>query len=248
MHGKLSAPAPPAKLALLAAVLLACAGARAQEDGLTPFFEGRVTRVVDGDTIVVQNQTTGQPVRVQLRGTDAPELRQPGGGESRRRLETLVAGAQVRVEFKFADKYGQVLGLVLKDGDDINYAQLAEGMAWHRTNLVNELGAEERKAYERAEAEARAARRGLWQGQTPLAPWEYRRENSVSEDPRDDPAAAAAPAAAQAVRADRRARTFFTPGCPGYERVPARQRVRFRSSAEAARAGYKPAPGCEAQR
>src|SRR5688572_21005026 len=98
MNGKFFAPT------LLAALLAACTHARAQDDSFTPYFEGRVARVVDGNTIVVNNQTTGQPLRVLLRGTDAPELRQAGGAESRRRLESLVAGAQVRVEFKFTDK------------------------------------------------------------------------------------------------------------------------------------------------
>ena len=236
MNGKLFAPM------LLAALLAACADARAQGDNFTPYFEGRVARVVDGNTIVVNNETTGRPLRVLLRGTDAPELRQAGGAESRRRLESLVAGAQVRVEFKFTDKYAQVLGLVLKDGEDINLSQLAEGMAWFRTNLANELSAEDRKLYEGAEREARAARKGLWKERAPVAPWEFRRANRISEDPRDElpPAAAAAPT----VRANRRTKTYFLPGCPGHDSVPARLRVRFKTTGEAERAGYKAAPGC----
>lgn len=230
--------------ALLAALLAPCATPRAQEDNFTPFIEGRVTRVVDGNTIVVNNQTTGQAVRVRLRGIDAPELRQSAGAESRRRLESLVGGAQVRVEFKFTDKYAQALGRVLKDGEDINLSQLAEGLAWFHTSLTNELGADERKTYEAAEREARAARRGLWKEGAPVAPWEFRRANKISEDPRDDPPAAPAAPAAPGVRANRRTKTYYTPGCPGYERVPARLRARFKTADEAARAGYKAAPGC----
>lgn len=228
---------------LLAALLALCAGAWAQGDNFTPYFEGQVGRVIDGNTIVVDNQVTGRPIRVLLRGTDAPELRQPSGAESRARLETLVAGARVRVEFKSTDKYGQVLGLVLKDGEDINLSQLAEGMAWFHTGPINELSAEDRKLYEAAEREARGARKGLWKAVAPVAPWEFRRAKGISEDPRDEPAPPPAPAAPP-VRANRRTKTFFTAGCPGHGRVPARLRVSFKTADEARRAGYRPAPGC----
>lgn len=234
------------KPALLAALLaLYGAGARAQDGGFTPYIEGRVARVIDGNTLVVDNQTTGRPVRVLLRGTDAPEMRQPFGAESRQRLESLVAGAQVRVEFKFVDQFGQVVGLVLKENEDINFRQLSEGAAWFRTGRTNELSAADRKEYEAAAAEARAARKGLWKERAPTAPWDFRRANNISEDPRDETLLPApAPAPAPIVRANSRTKIYFIPGCPGHDRVPARLRVRFKTSNEAERAGYKPAPGC----
>jgi endonuclease YncB( thermonuclease family) len=240
MHVRLTALA-------LAAAMLACraAGAAPQdEDGLTPFIEGRVVRVVDGNTLVVEAQTTKAQVRVLLRGMDAPELRQPFGAESRRSLETLIGGASVRVEFKNTDKYGQVYGLVLKDGEDVNLEQLAAGMAWHHLRLANELPAAERKLYEETEREARRARRGLWKDAAPVAPWQFRQANNYSDDPRDDPPAAPARPAAAAVNANRRTRLYFTNECAGFGRVPARQLVRFKSAGAAERAGYRPAPDC----
>ena len=228
----------------IALVLTLPLPARAQDgDGLTPFIEGRVSRVVDGNTIILTDAGSGRQIRVLLRGTDAPELAQPHGAESRRRLESLVGGAQVRVEFQFTDRYGQVFGLVLRDGEDINFRLLEEGATWLRLQLANVLTTADKKAYEQAEREARAAGRGLWKDKSPVAPWEFRRAHNVSDDPRDEPPAAL-PAAPVAVEANRRTRLYFTPSCAGAARIPARQRTRFRDAAAAERAGYKLAPGC----
>lgn len=239
MHGKITALA-------LATALLMCraADAFAQDDGFTPFFEGRVVRVVDGNTLVVENKTTGAQIRVLLRGVDAPELRQPFGAESRRSLETLFGGAAVRVEFKNTDRYGQVFGLVLKDGMDASLEQLTAGMAWHHLRLTNEQPADERRLYEETEREARRSRRGLWRDAAPVAPWQFRQANNYSDDPRDEPPAAPARPAAAGVNANRRTRLYFTNECAGFGRVPLRLRVRFKSAGDAERAGYKPAPDC----
>ncbi|MCA1643152.1 MAG: thermonuclease family protein [Acidobacteria bacterium] len=234
----------PLRALTLAALVLACAPTRAlTQDELTPFFDARVVGVLDGNTISVSNTSTGQQVYVRLRGIDAPEMQQPRGADARQNLARLVAGKVVRVEFKTTDRMGTVEGRVALDGDDVNLAQLAAGMAWFRTAYYNELSDDQKKLYRDAEAEARAARRGLWQDDAPAPPWEYRAAKKIVEDPRDIPQPAAG--AAKSVNADRRSRLYYAPGCAGYDRVPARSRARFKSAAEAERAGYKPAPGCQ---
>jgi endonuclease YncB( thermonuclease family) len=226
-------------LAVLA-LLLACTSAlsRAQDD-LTPFFDARVVGVIDGNTINVSNTSTGQQVYVRLRGIDAPEMQQPGGAAARQSLAGLVAGKTVRVEFKSTDKMGTVEGRVTLNGDDVNLAQLGAGMAWFHTAYYNELSDDQKKLYRDAEAEARKARRGLWKDGAPSPPWEYRAAKKIGEDPRDLPQPNAV--AAQPFNADRRSRLYYALGCAGYGRIPARNRVRFKSADEAVRAGYKPA-------
>lgn len=233
-----------AALAFVASLVTSLAASPfAQDDDFTPFFDGRVVRVVDGNTLVVENKTTGAQVRVLLRAVDAPELRQPFGAESRRNLEKLFGGAAVRVEFKFTDRYGQAFGLVLKDGMDASLEQLTAGLAWHRPRLANEQPADERRLYEETEREARRARRGLWKDASPVEPWQFRRANNVSDDPRDEPLPAPTPTAA-AVNANRRTKLYFTNDCAGFARVPRRLRVPFKTAEAAERAGYKPAPDC----
>ena len=234
------------KTTLAAILLLACLShaARAQEDTFTPFFDARVIGVLDGNTLSVRNETTGQQSYVRLRGTDAPELRQPYGAESRKHLASLVEGKTARVEFRFTDRAGRVLGRVLVEGDDINLAQLDAGLAWFYTDLANELENDQRATYRKAEEDARAARRGLWKDAAPTPPWKYRAANNLGEDPRDIPPPAT-PAPAKPVFGDRRAKVYYLPSCAGYARVPARTRVRFKTAEEATAAGYKPARGCE---
>lgn len=67
---------------------------------------------------------------------------------------------------KKMDKYGRTIGHVIVDGRDTNLEMLEEGMAWHyRQYSKNER-------LQRAEDDARAAKKGLWQDREPVAPWE----------------------------------------------------------------------------
>ena len=233
------------KLLALLAILLACwpRDARAQSDDLTPFYDARVIAVLDGNTLSVRNETTGQQSYVRLRGTDAPELRQPYGAQSREHLTGLVAGKSVRVEFKGTDRMGTVEGRVVADGADVNLAQIEAGLAWFHTVYGNELSVEQQRLYQGAERAARAAHRGLWQDSAPTAPWSFRAAKKISEDPRDIPPASAS-APTSGVVADRRSKLYYLPTCTGFARIPARSRVRFKSADEATRAGYKSAPAC----
>jgi len=73
-------------------------------------FSGKVLRVTDGDTLVVENQ--GRAVTVRLRGIDAPQLSQPYGAEARKQLYGAVFGKTVRVEGSRRDR---ATGFLLAD-------------------------------------------------------------------------------------------------------------------------------------
>ena len=47
-------------------------------------------------------------------------------------------------------------------------------MAWHYKQYAREQAPDDRGAYAEAEVAARAARAGLWQDVSPVAPWEWR--------------------------------------------------------------------------
>jgi micrococcal nuclease len=68
---------------------------------------GRVVRVLDGDTYEVL--TRSQPVRVRLRGVDAPELSQPFGWETADSVTRLLGGQQVWLTRQGIDIYGRTL-------------------------------------------------------------------------------------------------------------------------------------------
>jgi micrococcal nuclease len=130
-----------------------------------------VTRVTDGDTIVV-----GGSIRVRLIGMDTPETHDPrtsvqcfGPEASRRTSELLPAGTPVRLVYDVdrTDRYGRTLAYVyrLSDGVFVNIALVRDGFAQVATYPPNVAHVDEIRA---AEAEAREAGRGLW-GDCPVA-------------------------------------------------------------------------------
>lgn len=138
-------------------------------------LQGRVVAIADGDTITVLDASETQH-KVRLKSIDAPERAQAFGQASKRNLSAIIFGKLVTVEFSKRDRYGRIIGRVLLDGQDICLAQVASGYAWHYTEYEREQSPSERKAYAEAEAEAREQKRGLWRDPSPVAPWEYRRE------------------------------------------------------------------------
>lgn len=137
---------------------------------------GRVARVGDGDTLDLD--APGHPrLRIRLQGIDAPELAQEHGREAKAALETLALGREVQVRTGRKDAHNRRLGVVLLDGQDLNQALVAAGHAWHNARFASELPPETTQRYARAQTEARAQRRGLWQIPHPEAPWDWRRRN-----------------------------------------------------------------------
>lgn len=78
-------------------------------------IQGKVIRVLDGDTIEVKTLPAKivvyeVPIRVRLINIDAPEKKQPFGRWSTNQLKALLAGQSVTVSYTQTDRYGRVLG------------------------------------------------------------------------------------------------------------------------------------------
>lgn len=133
-----------------------------------PGLSGKVVAVQDGDTLTLLTPAKKQ-VKVRLHGIDAPETRQPFGNASKRSLSDLAFGREVRVESKGKDRYGRMLGHVYAGDSWVNREQVSKGMAWHYRQYSDD------PLLSGAEAEARHARRGLWQEAQPVPPWKWRK-------------------------------------------------------------------------
>jgi endonuclease YncB( thermonuclease family) len=151
-------------LLLLGLCLLAPGASHA--DTLT----GRVVHIADGDTITVLDDGKTQH-RVRLGGIDAPEKGQAFGHTSRQHLADLVAGQRVDVEWYKRDRYGRIVGKVLREGRDVCLEQVRAGMAWHFRKYAAEQSPEDRKVYAKAEEQARASKAGLWSDVRAVPPW-----------------------------------------------------------------------------
>lgn len=137
-------------------------------------LQGRVVAVADGDTVTVldADQTTH---RIRLQGIDAPESRQAFGQRARQYLAALVHQQEVEVAVDKIDRFGRVVGVIYRDGEDINLRMVQAGMAWHYRHYAREQTPEQRRAYAAAEQQARQEQRGLWADPNPMAPWDFRR-------------------------------------------------------------------------
>ncbi|MBU0549370.1 MAG: thermonuclease family protein [Candidatus Omnitrophica bacterium] len=135
-----------------------------------------VTRVVDGDTLVLSGRQ-----KVRLIGIDTPEMHESDklfydaqksktdiqsimalGRESYQFTRSLVEGKRVRIEFDAEryDKYGRLLGYVyLKDNTFINAEIVKQGYASLLTIPPNVKYTDLFRALHQ---EARMNKRGLW--------------------------------------------------------------------------------------
>jgi endonuclease YncB( thermonuclease family) len=152
-----------------------------------PKVTGVQVRVIDGDTLVVGT------IRYRLWGVDAPEKTQscfrdgviyPCGHDAAKRLRDLIGTAHVYCAPRGSDPDGASVAVcgtcplpfsdrVVREPPaasclhDLGAAMVRDGWA-----VASEPGLQD---YGDPEAEARAARRGLWSG-TFQMPWEWRTE------------------------------------------------------------------------
>lgn len=120
-------------------------------------------RVVDGDTLKLGEAT------VRLAGLDAPERGQvcqrangsrfDCGEAAARHLSLLVRRRGVACGITGRDRYGRAVGICHAEGLDLAEVMVASGWA-----LALAEGRRGAARYGVAEAEARSARNGLWEG------------------------------------------------------------------------------------
>ena len=155
-------------LAGLAALLVVAGVALIQSRRAASVLAGRVTYVIDGDTVVVR-LGSDEPVHVRVIGINTPEIAhygKPGecfGIRASRLTRRLALGRQVilRPGRERHDRYGRLLAYVrvLGGPGDLERTLLARGAA--RT-LAIPPNVDRAAAYAELEAAARRAGRGLW--------------------------------------------------------------------------------------
>ena len=107
---------------------------------------------------------------MRLAGIDAPELKQPYGQQAKQALSALAFGKEARVESPGPDKYGRTLGTVWVGTVNVNAALVEQGAAWVYRQYPHP------PELETLEAQAQAAKRGLWalQPDQRCPPWNWR--------------------------------------------------------------------------
>ena len=128
----------------------------------------KVTRIIDGDTIVLDNGET-----VRLIGVDAPELSQPLSEDAALFLEVLLLNQSVRLEFDKdkKDKYDRTLAYVYL-GDILINAKLLE-MGYARVLTKYPFAEEFKSQFLKLQEKAKSSKLGIW-------------KQSKEESPSDD--------------------------------------------------------------
>jgi micrococcal nuclease len=127
-----------------------------------------VTKVIDGDTIMVE--IDGLEKRIRLIGIDTPELVHPNrpvecfATEASSKMKELVSGKNVVLKSDSTqddiDRYGRLLRYVsTTDGVDINFTMIEQGYAFEYTY---KYPYEKQEIYKNAQKYARENKLGLW--------------------------------------------------------------------------------------
>ena len=148
----------------LLVLLTACAEA-------PPTVAGRAS-VIDGDPLEIHDR------RIRLWGVDAPEARQSCdaadgaawacGRASANRLDQHLQDRTVACYEQDTDRYGRMVARCTVDGEDVGGWLVRQGLAIRYARYAG-------NAYRAEEAQARAARTGLWAGRF-TEPEQWRRE------------------------------------------------------------------------
>ena len=141
-------------------------------------FEGKVIKIIDGDTIDVLTDDK-ETIRLRFNGIDTPERGQPFGNNATDFVKDMVGGKMVSIiETDEPDRYGRLIADVYHDGKLINLELVRAGLAWHYVEY-----APDDKALAAAELEAREQNAGLWAGSHKvIAPWDWRKLSKVERD------------------------------------------------------------------
>jgi endonuclease YncB( thermonuclease family) len=125
-----------------------------------------VTRIIDGDTIVVRLENDKEE-RVRFISVDAPETVKPGvkaepwGPEASQFTKNMLEGKNVVLVFDVSerDRYGRLLAYVEVNGQDIGEALLREGLA---RVVVFPPNVAHVDIYREIEKAARSKKIGIW--------------------------------------------------------------------------------------
>jgi hypothetical protein len=68
---------------------------------------------------------------------------------------------------------------VLLDEKDISAQMIRDGVAWYDKSDASNITEPERQVYEASQQAARSEHRGLWQDESPMSPWDFRKAQTA---------------------------------------------------------------------
>ena len=156
-------------LTLIALVLLLSRNSSAAPKTMS----GKVVSVINGSTLEILT-SENEILLIKLKSVEAPEIDQEFGMEAKKYAIKFCLKKKVEVEIVGKDRKGNRLAIVkLQNGKMLNEHLVKMGLGW-----INSSGEQQQALVEKLEI-AKATNTGLWQSDEPVAPWIYRRTQSM---------------------------------------------------------------------
>jgi micrococcal nuclease len=137
------------------------------------FFNAKVIRIIDGDTIEIQQEMKVR--RVRIWGIDTPEWDQPYAQQAQQFTRSLLAGKEVQVLPKDVDVYGRLVAIITVDEKNISEELVRSGLAWVHIYYCHESICD---TWKQMQERAVSQHLGLWNDHYPVAPWQWKKKHS----------------------------------------------------------------------
>ena len=128
---------------------------------------GTVVKIIDGDTFDLLTKEK-KTIRVRMNGIDCPERKQDFYTVSKNALADYIFKKEIRLLITGRDRNKRTIAIVYYNGININLAMIRNGYAWHYKKYSADT------IFAEAEKKARTRKKGLWQMNNPVPPWEFR--------------------------------------------------------------------------
>jgi micrococcal nuclease len=159
----------------IAFLVLLCQPSSTHAAGL----RGLVVEVNSGRALTMINM--GKQIKVIVEAAETPEEGQPYSDLARQHLATLVLNKEVGVEYTGLGDGNVLVGRVFLEKMDVGKQMIRDGVAWYDHSYETDLGTES-QSYAASEQAARDERRGIWQDPSPVAPWDWRKEQIAKRE------------------------------------------------------------------
>jgi len=190
----------------------------------------KVTRVVDGDTIVVSIK--GAQYKVRLIGINTPERGRPYYKEATEKTEELVLDKEVRLEKDVSetDKYGRLLRYVYVGDLFVNAELVKQGYAQQYTYPPDVKYAD---LFRKLAREARESKLGLWGPEAPAPAGKSETQPTVSDKAEN-----------KTFIGNIKSKIYHRQDCSSVKKIKRENTTFLNSTADAESSGYRPCKIC----
>ncbi|KAB2891895.1 MAG: hypothetical protein F9K32_01855 [Desulfobulbaceae bacterium] len=161
-------------------LFLASAPLRLPDAGAAGSEEAVVAHVIDGDSLELRQG--GRTCQARLWGIDTPEYDQDFAEMAKNYTRRMAEEKTIAISRKYTDRFDRVVVLAWVNGILLNEELVKNGLAWVHVRYCHE---EICRSWRQLEQEARKQRIGIWGGDRPVPPWQWKSRQRGKKTRRD---------------------------------------------------------------